>query len=296
MQDDDDLLFLNEVPVANSDKKQEISDIYNEFVKECNDKGYDIFDSSDDNKSTRNRENILHYKSIALCKKDVGKYSYVFGKKDDEYNDYYDYMKKRFEFEIKDVIVCDNDSKKIGKVHEVYKGNDYFRTIVVKNCKGEIFIGIHIPSESKYENMLIKSYFHNLNLLIIDIKAKYGADCKIVCSGDTNIYKETNPNYDELVQFLKNNKLVDSWTKDNRHKNDDKKGMTSSYNKNGKKGKNRIDRIFISDSIKAGYKFYVNNQDVEDSNYNVEHKDFIVDEKLGLELSDHYPISIEFKE
>lgn len=280
LKNDEDILFLDEVPVADSNKKNELSNIYSDFIAKCKSKGYEIFDSSDDNQSTIKKDEKFNFKTIALCKKS-GVYNLGFGDKEEEY---YKYMKNKFKFSIE----CYGSNKgKTGDVVGTYLGNDYFRTIVIKNNKNQVFLGIHVPSEMNYENMLIKSYFHNLKLLIDDIKAKYGDECRIVCCGDINIYNKTNPNYYVLDQFLKNNKLEDARTKD------DERGMTHKYYKEGKCYKNRIDRIFISNSIENDYKLYIDGKNVEDRDYDVEHKNFIVNEELGLELSDHYPLSIE---
>ena len=197
-----------------------------------------------------------YFKTIAICKDSSG-YDYAFK----DYKDYNERIKKAF---------------------GLY---DSTRVVALKD-NNNIFIGAHFDSSK------LKVFVNNLKEFIKEIKKEY-KNCRIVCCGDTNIYEK---NTDILDKFEKETELNDAWTKDNKFQNDDLKGMTSSYAKNDKKGKNRIDRIFISNSIKKEeYDLLIDGKNVEDIGYDIEHKNFIVDEKLGLELSDHYPLSIKYK-
>ena len=174
LQDENDLLFLNEVPTG---------EIFSKFQDECKEKRIVILDAASDvNDVGRKRP----YKTIALFK--GNNFTYAFG---DSKKDYFDYMNDKFKWKATFVNLKSGE--------EVVKpGNDIGRVIIVKSVNTKrYYIGMHIPDstysikgdEEKESFQQPKQFIKNLSKLVNLIKDD-NSDCEIVCCGDTNIGKK----------------------------------------------------------------------------------------------------------
>ena len=259
LQDENDLLFLNEVPTG---------EIFSKFQDECKKIGVVIIDAASDiNDVGRKRP----YKTIALFK--GNNYTYAFGNNQDEY---FDYMNDKFNREATFVNLKNGEEVAIS-------GNDIGRVIVVKSVNTKrYYIGMHIPDSTysvegykeKESFQQPKQFIKNLSKLVDYLIKNDNNNCEIVCCGDTNI-GEISPKKEEFQKFLDDNSMVDVWREMGRDVNE-----FTYINK-----KTRIDKFLISKNLLNRINDIELDKEIELNGSN--------NNNVYLKLSDHYPISIE---